>query len=462
MCDRFNDQGTLDNVLLSPHLTLGSKRAMLLVSRFFNQITDAHLSQPELHVSEVDCTIRNARFVIHVLIPRVPGLLVCARGEVFAPKMDLAKLVTLQCVRVATSTCCMGPAASYFLGHALAHSEGCVRLTMGRKKSLKSLRERGRIHLDCYERMQQVDCNLLAGALLANAEKRIADFDGKTFYLSEMYLDCTTIEHLRWPVYAAFDPPRSGPYQEINLSHNPIGVVGASILVDALCNRRRCTRVRVQALDLSYTELGNDGIRELTAPMNCGGFKIKELYLAGNAIGNEGMVTLMHGLRALADRFAPPRKRRDKEFLEDTSDDVEVLDVSYNRFGDQGFRELLDPTGLSRLRVLHVRKLRSVSKKLFVEMGHEVRKGLYKSIQDIYNDTGTTPAKEVPLNKAVRYWAMKQTMQLFDDEWTAFERQFASKEREREQRVAKRLATGDGTPPGMDWLPADDGGGGGN
>jgi hypothetical protein len=98
-----------------------------------------------------------------------------------------------------------------------------------------------------------------------------------------------------------------------------------------------------------------------------------------------------------------------------------------------------------------------VSKKLLVEMGQEVRNGLYKSIQDIHSDTETVPAKEVPLYKAVRYWEMQQKLQQFDDEWTAFEKRFASENGEREQRVAKRLATlGREAPPGM---PVDGGGG---
>ena len=145
MSDFFANVGILDNLLCSPDLTLTSKRAMLCVSRLFRHATQAHLSQGELHVDWIDCTIHNARFILNVLIPRVPGLLVCARGESFAPKMDLAALAKLTNVRVMTNTCMMGATAAYFLGHALAHSDGFVRLTIGRRKSLKALRERRRI-----------------------------------------------------------------------------------------------------------------------------------------------------------------------------------------------------------------------------------------------------------------------------------------------------------------------------
>lgn len=415
MCDRFSDQGILENVLLSPHLTLASKRAMLLVSRFFSEITDAHLLQKELHVSKADCTIDNARFVVKVLLPRVPGLLVCARGERFTPKMDFRKLRVLPNVRVNTPTCCMGPTAAYFLGHALAVSNGCVRLTMGRKKSLLALRDRSRVFLDPHERLEEVDRNLVEGALLANAEGRIERFHGTDLDLSSLYLNPRMLEHLRWPLYRAFDPPRYGPYGMIRMNGNPVGELGGEILAEALCCRQRKTAVRVQSLDMSDTQLGNRGIRMLTAPMPSGSLKIAELYLANVNMGNDGLVTLMHGLRALSDRFCQ----------NDTSLDVQVLDVSENVFNDQAFEELMCPTGLSRLRLLYIRKLRRVSKRSLVKLGNAVREGLYPAITDICADNGSEAAsKQVPIQKAVKYWEAQRSVKKHDDEWKAFETQF--------------------------------------
>ena len=196
MSDRFNDQGTLDNVLLSPHLTLASKRAMLLVSHFFHMSTNLHLCQRELHVSHFDCTIANARFVLNVLMPRVEEyrrimqcqetrLLVCARDEFFAPKMDLAYLAKRTTVRVNANRCFMGNTAAFFLGHALAKSDGSVRLGMGRKKSLPHLRERERVWLDDHERACPIDCLLMQPCLMANAERRIDAFDGAELDLSD-------------------------------------------------------------------------------------------------------------------------------------------------------------------------------------------------------------------------------------------------------------------------------------
>jgi len=428
MCDRFSDQGILDNVLLSPQLTLASKRAMLLVSRFFHQITDAHLRHPELHVSAFDCTIANARFVIRVLLPRVPGLLVCARGERFTPKMDFRKLRVLPNVRVHTSTCCMGPTAAYFLGHALAVSNGNVRLTMGRKKSLAALRERSRVYLDAHERLEEVDCNLVAGALLANAEARIERFHGFDLNLSSLYLNPTTLKHLRRPLYRAFDPPRYGPYKTINLSGNPLGPLGGEILAEALCSRRRSTVVRVQSLDMSDTQLGDEGVAKLAAPMPGGGLKIEELFLANVNMGNSGLKALMHGLRARGGHWHA--RWKGKDFVEDTSLDVQVLDLSENVFNDEGFEELMCAIGLSRLRVLSIRKLRRVSKRSLVKLGNAVREGLYPAIEDICADNGTEAAsKQVPIQKAVKYWEAQRLVKKHDDEWKAFETQFEKQQR---------------------------------
>ena len=176
MSDFFANVGILDNLLCSPDLTLTSKRAMLCVSRLFRHATQAHLSQGELHVDWIDCTIHNARFILNVLIPRVPGLLVCARDEFFAPKMDLAYLAKRTTVRVNANRCFMGNTAAFFLGHALAKSDGSVRLGMGRKKSLPHLRERERVWLDDHERACPIDCLLMQPCLMANAERRIARY----------------------------------------------------------------------------------------------------------------------------------------------------------------------------------------------------------------------------------------------------------------------------------------------
>ena len=425
MCDRFSDQGILENVLLSPHLTLASKRAMLLVSRFFHQITDAHLRHPELHVSDADCTIANARFVIRVLLPRVPGLLVCARGERFTPKMDFRKLRILPNIRVHTTTCCMGPTASYFLGHALAESNGCVRLTMGRKKSLAALRERSRVYLDMHERMDEVDRNLVAGALLANAEARIERFNGKDLDLSSLYINPTTLKHLKGTLYEAFDKFADGPYQKIWLQGNPMGPLGGKLLANALCSRQPSSPVRVEALDMSDTQLGNEGVAALAAPMTCGGFRVEELYLANIGMGNSGLKALMRGLRA-----GQGRKRVGKDFVEDTSKDVQVLDLSENVFNDEGFEELMCPIGLSRLRLLYIRKLRRVGKRSLVKLGNAVREGVYPDIQDICADNGTEAAsKQVPIHKAVNYWEAQRSVKKHDDEWKAFEAQFEKQQR---------------------------------
>ena len=217
MCDPFADTGILENLLLSEHLTLESKRNMLLVSWFFHEYTDAHLRLPELHVDYDDCTIANARFVVRKLAPRVPGLRLCARGERFAPKMDLAKLARFAAVIAHATDCSMDATAAFFLGHALATSDGFVRLGTGRKKSLVALRERDHLELDIYEQTNTIDLLLMKPCLLANAERRL-----KAFMYAKLYYHSEQTETARkanavivrlWQAYCE-DPSRMGPQWE--------------------------------------------------------------------------------------------------------------------------------------------------------------------------------------------------------------------------------------------------------
>ena len=418
MCDRFADVGTLENVLLSPRLALESKRQMLLVSHFFHDTVDAYLRQPELHVDEADCTIPNARWIVRVLLPRVPGLCVCARGEVFAPRMDLAKLAALPKVRVSTRVCSMGSTAAFFLGHALERSNGHVRLLMGRAKSLKALRERNRIFLDWNERLEHVDCCLMAGALLANAERRIAAFNGNSLDLSRLYLNEELMQHLFWQLFDQFEQHHA-PYYDLDLAENRIGPRGVKLFVDALCNRRGGGGW-VKHLDLRATDMGNCGMEFLTAPMRCVGLEIQDLCVAEANIGDYGMELLMQALRAPFNQheFRDGRRQR---IVPPAHVGIRFLDVSGNPFGNKGFAELLCGFGMDRLETLCVRNLRSVSKQSFIRMGEEVRKGLYPAIEQISSDCdGVVASKQVPVYKAVQYWDLQRRAKQFENEWQGY------------------------------------------
>lgn len=438
MCDRFADTGTLENVLLSQHLALASKRAMLRVSKFFHALTDAHLRQPELHVSHFDCTVANARYVLRVLVPRVPGLLLCARDEFFAPKMDLAKLASLGTVRTHANRCTMHTTAAFFLGHALAQSDGYVRLSMGRKKSLRALRERDTLFLDFYERASAADCLLLQPCLLANAERRIAKFDGEVLDLSKLYLNDEMLTTMAERLFGAFDG-RNAVYTTIDLSDNPFGsrvdAAGVRALVDALCNRRLASAVCVVGkLNLSHTNIHSRGIRALAAPMRCGGLNIAELYLRNVGMDDEGLACLLDGLRA------PNRLRRKRSMGDgvwEIVDALQVLDLSENLFSDEGLHELLDGTGLSRLRVFNLGRLFYVSRCAMVTLAREVRKGLYPAIEQVHISSSE---ENVPMRQAVRCWHLQRDVTECDRAWDRFEARFALEEATRAERRKRRRA----------------------
>lgn len=426
MGDRF-EVAVLDNLLLNPHLKLASKRAFLLVNRFFHATTDAHLRHPELHVHHFDCTIVNARFVLRVLMPRVPGLLVCARGEQFFPKMDLDRIKRLHHVRVNTTTCCMGTTAAFFLGHALANQDCVVRLTMGRRKCLTALRERGRIHLDKFERASEVDCRLVAGALLANAEMRIADYSGRDLLMEALFIDGGDILYLFVQLLRAFRK-HGAPSGSVTLSQNPLGSAGIKALLLALVDPSGSPSVRMNCLDLvRYTTLGDKGMGHLTRAMISGDLVLSELYLANVGMRDDDMELLMAALRPSGN--AKGRVRG-----------INVLDVDGNLFGDSGMRALMVPYSLPCLRDLHVRNLTSVSKRCFVDLGVRIRDGLFPAIRcvsaDMYNSRWGI------LDTAVRWWDLQRKMKENTLAWNAFVQQFKKEEKtaQKRDRVQRRQA----------------------
>lgn len=433
MCDPFADTGILENLLLSEHLTLESKRNMLLVSWFFHEYTDAHLRLPELHVDYDDCTIANARFVVRVLAPRVPGLRLCARGERFAPKMDLAKLARFATVIAHATDCSMDATAAFFLGHALATSDGFVRLGTGRKKSLVALRERDHLELDIYEQTNTIDLLLMKPCLLANAERRLKAFDGSVLDLSNLYLNDEEMALVCGKMRDAFNEQHH--YTCIDLSRNSFGAMGRSgamrLFVDALCNFRSDGFVHVDALNLSETHIGSEGVRVLAQPMCSGLLKIKQLHLSNAQIDNEGLACLLRALRSLKGR-----RLRLKQSAADCSGALEVLDLSENWFSDEGFQELLVGTCLSRLRALHLNKLYHVSKSAMVTLASEVRTGLYPAIEEIQTSYSED---NLPMQKAVRHWRLRRDLSECDSDWTRFRTRFEAELRVRDAvRSAKR------------------------
>ena len=131
----------LDPLLACAGLGLAAKRALACVNRECRAVVTPYLLRASLHVNLLDCTLANARFVIECLMPKVPGLLLCACHETFAPRMNLNETAKLAYLKVAGAKRVMGLTAAFFLGHALAQTDCVVRLTTGKRKRLKALRE---------------------------------------------------------------------------------------------------------------------------------------------------------------------------------------------------------------------------------------------------------------------------------------------------------------------------------
>ena len=159
----------LDPLLACVGLGLAAKRALACVNRECHTVVTPHLLCASLHVNCLDCTLANARFVIDCLMPKVPGLLLCACGETFAPRMNLNETTTLAYLKVRGAKREMGLTASFFLGHALAQTNCVVRLTTGKQKLLKALREKERVYLSSEDTYNQVDQHLMFPARMANA-----------------------------------------------------------------------------------------------------------------------------------------------------------------------------------------------------------------------------------------------------------------------------------------------------
>ena len=159
----------LDPLLACAGLVLAAKRALACVNRECCAVVTPYLLCASLHVNLLDCTLANARFVTEYLMPKVPGLLLCACGETFAPRMNLHETATLAYLKVADANEEMGLTSSFFLGHALAQTDCVVRLTTGKQKLLKALREKERVYLSSEDTYNQVDQHLMFPARMANA-----------------------------------------------------------------------------------------------------------------------------------------------------------------------------------------------------------------------------------------------------------------------------------------------------
>ena len=152
-----------DAFFVCEKLGLQAKRALACTCSTLRPVIFQLLRQPRLVVQESDAIWDNACFVANVLVLNVHDQALCVAGETCAPEMKLAHLRTLPRLKVGE----MGPTAALFFGAAIAESDSVLRLSTGTFKSLKALREKGKVNLRA-DISQGSDRDAMFGALMQN------------------------------------------------------------------------------------------------------------------------------------------------------------------------------------------------------------------------------------------------------------------------------------------------------
>ena len=410
-------------LLPHPAMRLSAKRAMACTSHDFHDLVYAHLTKKKLVVSAHDCSIKNARYVLRILLPRVPGLLLCARGERFNPQMDLVKMQTLSFVRVCTSTCAMGDTAAFFLGHALALSDATVRLTTGNRKKLEPLRSATSFYISPEDRLSTVDEYLLAPALLANAEfrlKKYLDNPVKNIMLHDLHIDDEAAHALREHSKVAWE--RRAPIR-LDLSANPLQRRGLMYLLIDPCHSRAlagmCTHMLL--LNLGHTRIGLQGIDLLvTKLLRTKYLSVKELYLNDCGLCDDGMKLLINGLCE--------NKMHDRPAYH-----LVTLSLSDNEFGNAGFLELLTPGALTHLEDILLCRLPFVSRNSYTKLCRAIRGGTMPALERVHADVPGV-GRDVPFDDALKLLRAEREVGRLQKRWNAWE--------EREEKY-----------PGHTWRP---------
>ena len=162
-----------DAFFVCEELGLQAKRALACTCSTLRAVIFQLLRQPKLVVQESDAIWDNARFVANVLVANVPEQVLCVAGETCVPEMKLAHLRTLPKLKVGA----MGPTAALFFGAAIAESDCMLRLSTGATKSLRALRENGRVSLPLSDVSQPSDRNAMFGALTLNSSEHVTVLD---------------------------------------------------------------------------------------------------------------------------------------------------------------------------------------------------------------------------------------------------------------------------------------------
>lgn len=443
--------GVLEALLVHESVCLTSKRALVCVNKLCEAMTLEHLHLKELHVDASDCTVTNARWILdELMVPkRVPDLRLCVKGELFAPKMKLKEIAAKKLVRISDDTSRMGATAAFFLGHALATSDGLVRLTNGRQKRLRALRENPRVQLLANETFEEVDVNLMAGALLLNAERRVDHLR-----LGECYVSLSTLEiddrratelgkHLRQVIKKHQFQPST-----LNLAHNTFGSDGlCGLLLPSYGALGVVPKSNILGsnvtmdLILNGVSLGCEGVKRLAEDV----LAHDRLVLRGLSLANVNVGA--KGIAALVDVYA----RRSKTQWGHGAGGLVTLDLSGNPLTSHALAPLRKVYAFPCLRVLRLHNMERLHTGFWPRLAIAiVRDKRLPEIQSVHSDA-SMECSHFPLRRAITLMRSRRASLEAQSKWDDWECQNLanylsdelSEEREHVASRRKRRALGE-------------------
>lgn len=476
------DVAVLQNLLSSPELCLTTKRALACINHLGEELTNEYMNQPRLYVDSKDCTAINARWILRQLMPRVQtklkcDLLVCARGEMLAPEMNLKTLMQCGGVRVkglvAGKECTMTPTAAYFLGHAMcenSEADPYVRLTTGKKKRIQALRVNTRLLLTDEETHQPVDQHIMSGALLANAEQRLEILDRGVAALSfaMLQLDDVTAADLGVLLRRAIvSGNKEGIPYALDLSRNRFGANG---LRDFLSPAYGPNGVIAHGhfmdkLDLTGVSLGCRGVKHLAKVLAVGRLNVKELVLAHVDLKKDGVTALVNAYAELSKNELPKKAGRGR---------LTSLDLSSNPLAPGALAPLLEVDAFPHLQTLKLNNLKVNAPFWHLLVRAIAKENRFPSIDRVdTKDNNGTPDSAV--DKALSVARTRREFKAAEntyDEWEAWEaarrahdakalaalkvKRAALRELRAAQRAERRMVRAPSPPPLTDPKDAED------
>jgi len=298
------DPSVLDALATSPALSLSAKRALGDTNRLCRETVRKYLFGKEpVVVHDVDCTVANAHFVLHVLLRANPDLTLAVRNDTFYPTLGLGEIAKKENERAAAhsardfkyilwppavnqpqlKTC---PTRAFWLGHVLADKKrALVHLTNGTSFSpfnMASKEPRIETKVD-----SDVDAAVMAGPLFRNAllhtttERVLANREVR---LSKLQLNDDAVCH----VIANRVRDHAAIVKELSLPGNAFGLPGARALFSPR-TMHKPEWPKLKRLNLTCTPVGPRAYPAICGAIAAGHMPLlTNLYLGNTRLGDIG------------------------------------------------------------------------------------------------------------------------------------------------------------------------------